>query len=122
MVTSPKIVICPSMWISTSDKESQSYAKQQLVTKQGKSNLLGVLWEKDKIYVSFLTSTTELTNRGILTKVTQIYDPLGLASSCDPLWKKSFTEMPVTHVLHRITPYHVTYQPNGGNGNNDFQS
>ncbi|XP_058966951.2 uncharacterized protein [Pocillopora verrucosa] len=67
---------------STSDEESQRYAKQQLGTRKGESKLLGVPWdkEKDEIRVSFPISTAEPTKRGILRKVAKIYDPLVLAS------------------------------------------
>ena len=64
------------------EDEDESYAKQQLGVKTGESKLLGVPWNKetDEIQVNFPASTAELTKRGILGRIAQIYDPLGLVS------------------------------------------
>lgn len=44
--------------------------------------MLGVTWNKetDEIQVNFPASTAELTKRGILGRIAQIYDALGLVS------------------------------------------
>ena len=63
---------------TTSDEESQSYAKQQLAIRKGESKLWDI--EKEEIQVSIPTSTAAPTKGGILRKVAKIYNPLGLAS------------------------------------------
>ena len=60
----------------------QSYAKQHLGVNKGESKLLGVPWDKkrDTIQVSFPSQAADPTKRGILVKIAEVYDPLGLVS------------------------------------------
>ena len=60
-----------------------TFAKQQLdYTPSGKSKLLGLPWDKteDTLIVTFSTSPAEITKRGILANLAQVYDPLGVVS------------------------------------------
>ena len=63
-------------------QEDQSYAKQQLMVKSRKSKLLGFKWNKhrDILAVTFPADNTPTTKRGILSKLSKMYDPLGLVS------------------------------------------
>ena len=66
-----------------SGAEPETYAKEQLgVPEQGDTTLLGLAWNKSKdtIGVKFPTERAEVTKRGILGKVSKVYDPLGLVS------------------------------------------
>ena len=61
----------------------ETYAKQQLgATQRGKGALLGVPWdkEKDTIEVKFPGDRVQPTKRNLLTKLANVYDPLGFAS------------------------------------------
>jgi hypothetical protein len=62
--------------------QEQSYAKEQLGTKQAETKLLGLPWTKteDTIAVKVSQSKAEPTKRGLLGTLARIYDPLGLAS------------------------------------------
>ena len=60
-----------------------TFAKQQLdYSPSGKSKLLGLPWDKteDTLSVTFPTSPAEITKRGILANLAQVYDPLGVVS------------------------------------------
>lgn len=63
-------------------QEDQSYAKQQLMVKSRESKLLGFKWNKhrDILAVTFPADNTPTTKRGILNKLSKMYDPLGLVS------------------------------------------
>lgn len=67
---------------SLEDQEHQSYAKQQLMVKRCESKLLGLKWNKhrDILAVTFPDDDTPTTKRGILSRLSKIYDPLGLVS------------------------------------------
>ena len=60
----------------------QSYAKTQLQVKPKESKVLGLKWDKqsDTLKVSFLSENVPTTKRGILRKLSMIYDPHGLVS------------------------------------------
>ena len=60
----------------------ESFAKQQLGTKESETKLLGVGWNKqdDTLLVSFGSKDHEVTKRGVLQKLASVYDPLGLAA------------------------------------------
>ena len=60
----------------------QSYAKTQLQVKPKESKVLGLKWDKqsDTLKVSFPSENVPTTKRGILRKLSMIYDPLGLVS------------------------------------------
>ena len=64
------------------EDEDESYAKQQLGVTTGELKLLGVPWNKetDEIQVNFQASTAELTKRGKMGRIAQIYDPFRLVS------------------------------------------
>lgn len=67
----------------TNDNEEKTFAKQQLGTPtEGDSSLLGLAWSKDQdqIKVVIPSSKATTTKRGILSKLAQIYDPLGVLS------------------------------------------
>ena len=53
-------------------------------------SLLGIRWNKDAntLAVSFSQESPATTERGILSKVPKIYDPLGVASPTTPLKRK----------------------------------
>ena len=60
-----------------------TFAKQQLdYTPSGKSKLLGLPWDKteDTLSLTFPTFPAEITKRGILANLAQVYDPLGVVS------------------------------------------
>ena len=60
-----------------------TFAKQQLdYTPSGKGKLLGLPWDKteDTLSMTFPTSPVEITKRGILANLAQVYDPLGVVS------------------------------------------
>ncbi|XP_068738113.1 uncharacterized protein [Montipora capricornis] len=60
-----------------------SFAKQQLQQSgKSKTSLLGLGWdkEKDELKVKFPTEEVQPTKRGVLSKLGQVYDPLGLVS------------------------------------------
>ena len=64
------------------DKEG-TFAKQQLVKPHAEgSSLLGLGWDKerDEIIISFPEWEADPTKRGVLRKLTSIYDPLGFVS------------------------------------------
>eukprot|EP00112_Aurelia_sp_Birch-Aquarium-sp1_P006394 Seg1707.2 transcript_id=Seg1707.2/GoldUCD/mRNA.D3Y31 product="hypothetical protein" protein_id=Seg1707.2/GoldUCD/D3Y31 len=60
----------------------ESFAKQQLGTKESETKLLGVGWNKqdDTLSISFGSKDHEVTKRGVLQKQASVYDPLGLAA------------------------------------------
>ncbi len=64
-------------------EEEPTYAKQQLGTSHGGGcKLLGLEWSKDSdtLHVVLPTEETVKTKRGILAKLSRIYDPLGFIS------------------------------------------
>ena len=68
---------------SSLTQEEETYAKQQLgVPAKKNGKLLGLDWNKedDTNRISFPTEKADLTERGILSKVARVYDPLGLVS------------------------------------------
>ncbi len=69
---------------TTSDnEEKKTFAKQQLGTpSEGEASILGLAWSKDKDELKVVVPSGEATTtkRGILSKLAQIYDPLGLLS------------------------------------------
>ena len=69
---------------TTSDNEEEkTFAKQQLGTpSEGEASILGLAWSKDKDELKVVVPSGEATTtkRGILSKLAQIYDPLGLLS------------------------------------------
>ena len=60
----------------------QSYAKEQLGVKPGKTKMLGLPWDKTKvtIVVTFPEAPSEVTKREMLRFLASVYDPLGLVS------------------------------------------
>ena len=60
----------------------ESFAKQQLGTKESETKLLGLGWNKqdDTLSISFGSKHYEVTKRGVLQKLASVYDPLGLAA------------------------------------------
>ncbi len=69
---------------TTSDNEEEkTFAKQQLGTpSEGEASILGLAWSKDKDELKVVVPSGEATTtkHGILSKLAQIYDPLGLLS------------------------------------------
>ena len=58
-----------------------SFAKQQLQQSgEAKASLLGLGWDKGKVKIKFPTEEVQPTKRGVLSKLTKVYDPLGLVS------------------------------------------
>ena len=65
------------------DLESEeSFAKQQLKSKESGTKLLGLGWNEseDTISISFEKKDSEPTKRGVLQPLASIYDPLGIVS------------------------------------------
>lgn len=68
---------------SASPCEELTYAKQQLGgAKSSEGKLLGLPWDREQDIISVIlqSSQIETTKRGMLSHLTKIYDPLGLAS------------------------------------------
>ena len=85
---------------STDEAVSEAtLAKQQLGTQPTENKMLGLAWnkEEDTLSVIFPESTTigqqPITKRGILSKLAQIYDPLGLASPLTLIGKLLFRDI-----------------------------
>ena len=65
------------------DSEEKTFAKEQLGTpSEGDANILGLAWSKDKDELKFVVPESEVlsTKRGILSRLAQIFGPLGLLS------------------------------------------
>ena len=65
------------------DSEEKTFAKEQLGTpSEGDASILGLAWSKDKDELKIVVPESEVfsTKRGILSKLAQIFDPLGLLS------------------------------------------
>ena len=65
------------------DSEEKTFAKEQLGTpSEGDASILGLAWSKDKNELKVVVPESEVlsTTRGILSKLAQIFDPLGLLS------------------------------------------
>ena len=73
----------------------QSYAKTQLRVKPRESKALGLKWDKksDTLKVTFPQEDTPSTKRGILSKLSKIYDPLGLVSPLTLEGKRIFRDV-----------------------------
>ena len=73
----------------------QSYAKTQLRVKPRESKALGLKWDKksDTLKVTFPQEDTPPTKRGILSKLSKIYDPLGLVSPLTLEGKRIFRDV-----------------------------
>ena len=67
---------------TTKIEEDQTYPRQQLGVKTGKTKLLGLTWDKnrDSTQITVRNEEAENTKRGILGKLAKIYDPLSLVS------------------------------------------
>ena len=67
---------------SRATESEQSYAKTQLQVQPRETNVLGLGWNKrdDKLKITFPRDDAQPTKRGILSKLSKIYDPLGLVS------------------------------------------
>ena len=72
----------PELEDTTINNEEKSFAKQQLGTPEEDASILGLGWSKDKDEIKVIVPKCEVTTtkRGILSKLAQIYDPLGLLS------------------------------------------
>ena len=69
--------------VTLANKDEETYAKQQLGKPKGAElSILGLAWnkERDEISVSFPEVRADATKRGVLHKLSSIYDPFGLAS------------------------------------------
>ncbi|XP_046863381.1 uncharacterized protein LOC124457138 [Xenia sp. Carnegie-2017] len=64
------------------DDEEETLAKQQLGTKSGESKVLGLLWKKksDEISIVIPSEKSAKTKREVLSRLAQVYDPLGITS------------------------------------------
>ena len=73
----------------------QSYAKTQLQVQPRESKLLGLKWDKqsDTLKVTFSRDDTPPTKRGILSKLSKVYDPLGLVSPLTLEGKRIFRDV-----------------------------
>ena len=73
----------------------QSYAKTQLQVKPRESKAFGLKWDKenDTLKVTFPQEDTPLTKRGILSKLSKIYDPLRLVSPLTLEGKRMFRDV-----------------------------
>ena len=73
----------------------QSYAKTQLQVQPRESKLLVLKWDKqnDTLKVTFPRDDTPPTKRGILSKLSKIYDPLGLVSPLTLEGKRIFRDV-----------------------------
>lgn len=63
--------------------DDETFAKEQLGSSKGEeASILGLSWSKreDKIKVVVPSDETACTKRGVLSKLAQIYDPLGILS------------------------------------------
>lgn len=80
--------------------EKQSYAKEQLGVKSGKSRMLGLPWNKpeDTIAVMFPQAPPEVTKREMLRSLASVYDPLGLASPISLVGKFLYQEVCDQHL------------------------
>lgn len=77
------------------DGEEQTAAKQQLGVKQTESKILGTSWNKTSDTFSVLTGSRSesSTKRSILSRLAQIYDPLGIASPLTLQGKQIYREV-----------------------------
>ena len=75
--------------------EEQSYAKQQLNVKPSESKMLGLKWDKqqDTLAVVIPKEETQPTKQGILGKLAEIYDPLGLIAPLTLTAKQMYHEL-----------------------------
>ena len=75
--------------------EQQSYAKQQLGVKEGKTKMLGLPWNKreDLIATTFPEEPVDVTKKGILRFLAAVYDPLGIASPTMLMGKLLYREV-----------------------------
>ena len=75
--------------------EEQSFAKQQLNVKPTESKMLGLKWDKeqDTLAVVIPEEETQPTKRGILGKMANIYDPLGLIAPLTLTAKQIYREL-----------------------------
>ena len=80
---------------SSSDNEEKTFAKEQLGTpSEGDASILGLAWSKSQDEIKVVVPSCEVvaTKRGILSKLAQIYDPLGLLSPRTVQGKTIFRE------------------------------
>ena len=64
------------------EDETQTYAKQQLDSKEEGPKMLGLKWNKqrDNLYVVMPVEEAPPTKRGRLGKLARIHDPLGFVA------------------------------------------
>ena len=83
------------------DLESEeSFAKQQLKSKESGTKLLGLGWNEseDTISISFEKKDSEPTKRGVLQTLASIYDPLGIVSPVTLMGKIIFQDICDQHL------------------------
>ena len=83
------------------DLESEeSFAKQQLKSKESGTKLLGLGWNEseDTISISFEKKDSEPTKRGVLQTLASIYDPLGIVSPVTLMGKIIFRDICDQHL------------------------
>ena len=95
-------------------EEQPTFAKQQLVVKEGEPKLLGLPWNKsdDSIAVTFPEKPVDVTRRGILRFLAAVYDSLGLASPATLVGKFLYVKY-VTCVCHGMRRYQTKLGKNG---------
>ncbi len=71
----------------------QSYANTQLQVQPRGSKLLGLKCDKQNNTLTFPRDDTPSTKRGILSKLSKIYDPLGLVSPLTLEGKRIFRDV-----------------------------
>ena len=71
------------------------YAQQQIGTQQSETKVLGLLWnqKEDSIAIEIPSNRTKHTKREILSKLTSIYDPLGLILPVHQRGKVAYREI-----------------------------
>ena len=80
---------------SEPEDRKQSYAKEQLGVKPGKTKMLGLPWDKtkDTVAVTFPKAPLEVTDREMSRFLASFYDPLGLVSPVSLVGKLLYREV-----------------------------
>ncbi len=112
-------------WKKTSDNEEEkTFAKQQLGTpSEGEASILGLAWSKDKDELKAVVTSGEATTtkRGILSKLAQIYDPLGLLSPRTLQGKIIYCEVCNKKIQDGMLSYLLSKGISGLNGRSNYQ-